>query len=240
MHFDSNTITFVSIINLIMSITNISLKVCDKTYLKDPVSSELGKKMLNGAIELIDEIGFEDFTFKKLAQAIGSTEASVYRYFESKYHLLGYLFSWYWSWMEYRLLLRTTNVESAEDRLRRAVSCVTEIIEEDSNFLFINEAKLFRIVAAESCKMYLNKRVDEVNELGFFMHYKDFVAQVSEIIKEIRPDFKYPHMLVSTIIEGVHHQRYFSEHLPKLTDVIAGEDAVDLFYSEMIFKILHN
>ena len=55
------------------------------------------------------EIGFESFTFKKLAAKIESTEASVYRYFENKHKLLIYLVSWYWNWVEYRLDMEITH-----------------------------------------------------------------------------------------------------------------------------------
>ncbi|NQY67845.1 MAG: TetR/AcrR family transcriptional regulator, partial [Flavobacteriales bacterium] len=82
-------------------LSNIAIRVNNSIYLKDPESSDLGKNILGGGIDMIDEIGFEDFTFKKLAKEIGSTEASVYRYFESKHKLLLYIISWYWSWMEY-------------------------------------------------------------------------------------------------------------------------------------------
>ncbi|MCR9172309.1 MAG: hypothetical protein NXI10_07465 [bacterium] len=45
-------------------------------------------------------------------------------------------------------------------------------------------------------------------------------------------------MLVSTIIEGTHHQRFFTSHLPRLTNVIDGEDAVCSFYGKLTEKIL--
>lgn len=220
------------------SSTNIVLSVCPKSFKKDPVSSDLGKRILQGSIDLIDEIGFEEFTFKKLGKKIGSTEASIYRYFESKYYLMAYLVSWYWSWMEYRLSYRLANIDSPEERLNRAIQMITEHIEEDSNFLFINEVKLFRIVVNESSKMYMNKRVDEANKLGFYSDYKKFVRLVSDIVLSFNAGFKYPHMLVSTIIEGVHHQYFFAEHLPKLTDIIEGENAVENFYKEMIAKMV--
>jgi hypothetical protein len=74
--------------------------------------------------------------------------------------------------------------------------------------------------------------------VGVFKVYKDVVQRVADIILEIKPDFLYPHMMVSTIIEGAHHQRYFAKHLPRLTDVIEGEDAVVKFYTELIQKEL--
>jgi AcrR family transcriptional regulator len=219
-------------------LSNIKIQVNDKVYSKDPDSSDLGKRIIRGSIDLIDEIGFEQFTFKKLAVKIGSTEASVYRYFDSKHHLLVYITLWYWGWMEYRLVFGLTNIECAEERLKKAIKLVTEVVEEDSNFLHVNEIKLNKIVISESSKVYYSKSVDEENSEGFFLSYKNLVQRLCDIILEINPDYKYPHMLVSTIIEGAHHQRYFAEHLPKLTDVVKGEDAITTFYQKMAIALL--
>ena len=56
--------------------SDIASKINIKIYKKDPLTSELGKKILSGAIDLMSEIGFEEFTFKKLSESIESTEAS--------------------------------------------------------------------------------------------------------------------------------------------------------------------
>ena len=214
-------------------LSNIKIKVNDKVFIKDPESSELGKRIVQGTIGLIDEIGFEQFTFKKLAKEIKTSEASIYRYFDSKHHLLVYITLWYWGWMEYRIVFKLMNIESAEERLTIAVKTLTEVIEEDKDFNHINKVKLHRIVIRESSKIYLNKSVDNENSEGFFLAYKRLVERVVKIILEINPTYKYPHMLVSTIIEGAHHQRYFAKHLPRLTDVVNGEDAVTTFYQKM-------
>lgn len=216
----------------------ISFNINNKVFLKDPNSSELGVKILKGSIDLIEELGLENFTFKKLSNHISSTEASVYRYFESKHHLLTYLVLWYWGWQEYRIIMRLTNIEDPKERLKRAIKVLTESIEEDSQFADINEVKLSRIVIAESSKIYLIKNVEEENSLGFFSQYKEVVNRVSNLILEINPSYKYPHMLVSTIIEGANHQRYFAEHIPSLTDVLEGEDAITIFYQELALKEL--
>ncbi|MGZ5010791.1 MAG: TetR/AcrR family transcriptional regulator, partial [Methylobacter sp.] len=63
----------------------------DKLFLRDPEQSELGKKIILHSIQLIHKNGFEAFTFKKLAEAIGTTEAGIYRYFENKHRLLIYI-----------------------------------------------------------------------------------------------------------------------------------------------------
>lgn len=217
-------------------LSNITLQVGQKVCLKDPQSSDLGKKIMEHSIHMIDELGFESFTFKKLAKRLDTSEASIYRYFENKYNLLLYLTAWYWAWMEYRVVFHTANIECPEKRLEIAIQKLTEDIEEDSNFSHINETKLNKMVIAESPKAYFSKRVDEVNSKGAFVNYKQLVQRVSEIIIEINPDYKYPHMLVSSFIEGAHYQRFFADHLPKLTDVVKGEDAVTNFYLDMVFK----
>tara|TARA_R110002072_G_scaffold38347_5_gene111204 strand:- start:1399 stop:2085 length:687 start_codon:yes stop_codon:yes gene_type:complete len=219
-------------------ISNVNIIVSDKIFIKNPESSDLGRKIISGSIDLIDEIGFECFTFRKLAQKIESTEASVYRYFENKQRLLLYLSCWYWSWMEYRLVFRMANIDSAQERLGRAIQLFAEKVEEDGSFQHINEVKLNRIVIAESSKAYMNKHVDEENKIGAFATYKQLVGRVSDLVLELRPDYKYPHMLISAVIEDAHQQRFFAEHLPRLTDKVQGEDSIVEFHKDLVFKTL--
>ena len=61
---------------------------------------------------------------------------------------------------------------------------------------------------------------------------------MSDIVLEINPEFPYPHMLISTVIEGAHHQKYFSEHLPALTDVKKNGNSITNFYTELVFNFL--
>jgi AcrR family transcriptional regulator len=118
---------------------NIQIKVEEKVYLKDPEGTELGRKIIQHGILLIDELGLESFTFKKLAERIGSTEATVYRYFISKHMLLIYLISWYWNWLEYRILFATNNISSPEERLKIVIGILSGKIANDQNFSHIDE-----------------------------------------------------------------------------------------------------
>lgn len=211
----------------------IAIKINPNVYKKDPLSSRLGEQIVKGSIEQMYELGFEEFTFRKLAKHIGSTEASVYRYFESKHNLLAYLTMWYWSWMDYRIMLRTLNIDDPQQRLRNAIQLITKEIEADNELQQIDEVKLNQIVIREGAKVYHCIKVDQDNEEGFFLAYKELVQRVADIILEIKPAFKYPHMLVSTVIEGAHHQRFFADHLPRLTDIVVGEDAITTFYIQL-------
>ncbi|WP_413788391.1 TetR/AcrR family transcriptional regulator [Tenacibaculum sp. 1B UA] len=92
-----------------------NLKIPSGIYIKDPETSELGKRIIENSIVLIEEIGFENFNFKKLGSIIGSNESSIYRYFESKHKLLVY--SWYWGWIQYSLVIETYSISSPKEKL---------------------------------------------------------------------------------------------------------------------------
>ena len=217
---------------------HIHIEINPELYTKNPDSSILGKKIISNSIELINEIGFELFTFKKLALKTNSTESSIYRYFENKHKLLIYLTSWYWTWMEYKLVFATTNIESPSERLEKALELLTKPILKDNDFSYVNEAILSEIIFSESIKAYHTKNVDKDNSIGSYSAYKSVVNRVGELILEINPTFKYPHMLISTVIEGAHHQKYFSEHLPTLTDLPEDKEAITNFYKELLFNFL--
>lgn len=217
---------------------HIHIEIDSELYTKNPDSSALGKKIISNSIELIYEIGFELFTFKKLGLRISSPESSIYRYFENKHRLLIYLTSWYWTWMEYKLLFATTNIESPSERLSKSLDLLTKPVLIDNDFSYVNEVLLSAIIFSESTKAYHIKNVDEANSKGSYTAFKSVVNKVAEIILEIKPDFKYPHMLVSTVIEGAHHQKYFSEHLPSLTDLSEDKNAITDFYKELVFNFL--
>ncbi len=217
---------------------SVHIKISSDLYTKDPNSSDLGRKIVSASIDMIDQLGFESFTFKKLGSHIGSNESSVYRYFESKHMLLLYLNAWYWSWVEYKLVFATTNIKSPKVKLEEAIHILTKRIIVDNSFSYINEVILHRIIIAESSKTYHTKEVDAENEKGYFKPYKRVVQRVSDIVLENNPRYKFPHMLVSTIIEGAHKQRYFSEHLPSLTDTEIGKNNITTFYKDLVFKAI--
>lgn len=207
-------------------------------FCKDPESSDLGRRIVEYGIEMIHELGYEAFTFKKLGQRINSNESSIYRYFESKHSFLIYLVNWYWSWIEHKLVFATTNIASAEEKLEKAIQLLTEEVKEDTNFTFINELTLNKIIVAESSKAYHTKQVESENEKGFYKTYTRVVDRVCEFVLGVNPRFQYPHMLVSTIIEGAHHQRYFSKHLPDLTDCEEGKNDIVQFYKKLVKSTL--
>lgn len=217
----------------------IQIKVSEKVYLKDPESSKLGKKIITGSVTLIDELGLEQFNFKKLAEEIGSTEASVYRYFENKHNLLIYLISWYWSWVEYKVLFSTNNIKSAMEKINISIKVLSQPVTFAPTFLHIDEGALYRVVVSESAKAYLTKEVDANNEEGYFATYKRLCNLIASFAKEINSDYAYPNALISTMMEATHNQRFFAKHLPRLTEIKKGQEAeVEFFLKDLIKKAL--
>lgn len=216
----------------------IQIEISPEFYVKDPDSTELGRKIVSESIILMNEIGYESFTFRKLGEKIGSPESSVYRYFENKHSLLVYLICWYWNWVEYRLVFATHSLATAEAKLRTALQILTEKVTEDHAFSHINEVMLSEIIISESAKAYHTKEVDMENKKGYFADYKRVVSRVSDMVLGVKSDFEFPHMLISTVVEGTHQQRFFADHLPKLTDKDEGLDNISRFYTEMVFKLI--
>jgi AcrR family transcriptional regulator len=218
-------------------LSNIVITVNDKLYVKNPETSELGKKIIEHSILLMDEIGFDSFTFKKLGERIGSNESSIYRYFESKHKLLLYLSSWYWAWIEYKMVFATNNISNPKVRLHKAIEIVTAKIEDDSNTLHINESILNRIIIAEFTKTLLTKEIDEENKIGLFMVYKRIINRIIEMITEVNPDYPFSKSLASSIVEGALHQHYLKDHLKTITNCDEHNSPTD-FYINILEKTL--
>ncbi len=214
------------------------IEVNPDLYLKNPDSTDLGKKIISNSVKLINDIGFDNFTFKKLGIQIESPESSIYRYFENKHALLIYLVSWYWSWVEYLLVFSTVNIDSPSEKLNRSIKVLTGPTLEKYPTTYMNEELLSQIIITESVKAYHTKNVDDENKKGYFKTYKKVVQRVSDLVLEVNSGYKFPNMLVSTVIEGVHQQKYFAEHLPALTDVTKGKDSIAKFYTNMVNTIM--
>ncbi|MBO6606501.1 TetR/AcrR family transcriptional regulator [Psychroserpens sp.] len=219
-------------------LSTLKISINDKIYLKDPESSDLGKRIIEHSIKLIDKIGFDSFTFKKLGALIGSNESSIYRYFDSKHKLLLYLASWYWAWLEYQLVFSTTNMNDSKLKLEKAIDILTQTIEADSTFEHIDEVTLNRVVINEYSKSYLTKEVDIENKEGYFSIYKRLLNRLHDMIIEVDPSYKFPHSLSSTIVEGALHQHFLKDHFKSLTDCDHKTQPSD-YFKHLVFNALN-
>jgi AcrR family transcriptional regulator len=215
----------------------LKVNINPKVYVKNPDTSELGRKIIEHGILLMSEIGFDNFTFKKLGERIGSNESSIYRYFENKHKLLVYLSSYYWGWIEYKLVFSTANINDPLEKLRKAIRVVTDEIQDDLSTHFINEALLNKIVISEFTKTLHTKEVDDENKEGFFLIYKGVINRLITIVQEVKPEYPFAKSLVSTVVEGALHQQFLKDHLKTITNVGPNLSATD-FYTHLMLKAL--
>ena len=212
-----------------------------KLFLRDPEYSELGQKIINHSIKLIDEIGFEEFTFKKLALEINSTEASIYRYFENKHKLLLYLVTWYWSWLKYTIDFQIIHLREPKDKLKAIISVICKSSKDEPATKYVDEAILSRIVIIESGKAYISKFVEQDLKYGLFEAYTEVCNKISGIIKIINPKYPNPKALAITLIDTAHRQKFYNFNLQSLTDLkLFQNDTLQLeeFLENLIFQAL--
>ncbi len=218
----------------------LSIRLNEKLFLRDPESTDLGRRILKHGIELIHKLGFEAFTFKKLAEEIKTTEASVYRYFENKHRLLLYIITWYWSYLEYQVVFSINNIEDSNAKIRAVIDLLSRELDDALGTLEFNKKALYAIVISESSKAYLSRDVDENNEAQLFKPYKSLCARIANLFSEKNADYLYPHSLASTVIEAAHFQYYFAMHLPRLTDIRDKKDMdmIRQFLEHLVFSAL--
>lgn len=218
----------------------LQIKMNPKLYLKDPEQSALGRSIIQHSIRMIHKVGFEDFTFKKLAIEIGTTEASIYRYFENKHRLLTYIIAWFWTWLEYQLVYHTNNVISAEEKVNVVIRLSTFQLSDQFTFDHIDRNQLYQISITEASKSYLTKHVTQDNKDRLFKPYKDLCGRIADIFAAYNPAYKFPRSLASTLLEMAHYQLFFKHNLPSLTDFRNQKDdsGITLFLQHLVFSAL--
>ena len=201
----------------------VHISPAEALYVRDPQATELGRRIIAAGIRLLDGLGLEQLTFRKLAAEVGCTEASVYRYFKSKHQLLIYLVSWYWDWVHYLIQRAASEANDPVGKLRAGVRALTRPMISNPAVPYIDERLLHRVVLTEGTKAYHSKRTDQHNRAGVFLPYKHLVETLSRLISDVNGAFDYPRTLASTLFEMAHNHIYFAEHLPRLTDVSDGD-----------------
>lgn len=216
------------------------IKMNEGLYLRNPEDTDLGRKILKHSVELIYKLGFEAFTFKKLAEDIGSTEAGIYRYFENKHKLLIYITAWYFGWIEFQISFQTNNIQDPKVKLHKIISLLTSPIEDDKKTSYIDESLLHPVIVAEGSKAYLTKQVEEDNRLQFFQPYKDLCTLIGSVILEYNPNYKFPKSLASTIVEIAHFQNFFMHNISSLTDFSKKDKETEIveFLKDLVFSSL--
>jgi len=219
-------------------LSTFKITIPEGVFIKDPETSVLGKNIITQGMELIHEMGFDGFTFKKLGTHIGSNESSIYRYFENKHKFLLYLSSWYWAWVEYNLVMETHSITDPKEKIIQAVTVLTRKVDNDSSNTPINLVLIHKIMISEFSKSFLTKSVDQENEQGLFVAYKRVHSRLQGYIKVANPSYNFSASLANTILAGVLQQYYYKDHFPSLTDCSDINEPCN-YYINLIYKTLY-
>jgi AcrR family transcriptional regulator len=192
--------------------------------LREPTATELGRSVLVEGLALLNELGLEAFTFRKLAARAGCTEVSIYKYFANKQRLLQYHFQLYWLWLLQVGAQEVVMAGDARAALRRVVDVLCGLWPGDLPALQVDPASLRRLVIAEGMKSYMHKHVDDDNARLLFKPYKDLSAFVADRLVACRPGLAMPRSFATTLVEMAHSLPFAMEHLPSLTELSDTQD----------------
>lgn len=210
------------------------IKLNDNLYIKDPEETDLGKHIINKSIDIIYNIGFDKFTFKKLAISIKSNEPSIYRYFENKQQLLSYIHSWYWSWVEFNIDNNLRNINPSKEKLKIIIKTLSNSSKYDDNFKHIDEEKLSKIVIRDYQGIFIS---DDNEKYNTFESFDSLCRKISSIIIEIAPNYDSPNALAISLIKLVYEQMFFFINHSDITE-IKDINQLNNFIENILFSSL--
>lgn len=218
-------------------LANYKIIVPPNIYIKDPEHTDLGQRIIKYGVELILEIGFDAFTFRKLGTKIKSNESSIYRYFENKHKFLVYLSSVYWGYMEYEMVLGTYKLNDPIDKLDKYIDIISKPTTQNNSFSSCDQVQLYQIMINENSKSFLTNEVDSENKDGYFLVYKRLIQRFCDLIETIAPDYQFKQSLSSSLFETSLHQHFLASHFPKMTSCNNDKNTF-LFLKDLVFKTL--
>lgn len=209
-------------------------------HLRDPGASPLGQRILQDGLSLMNALGLEAFTFKKLAEKAGCTEVTIYNYFPNKQRLLQYYFQLYWLWLDTHCQQEGRPLKDPRERVHGDIRALCGLWPKNALASQLDPAELRELVIAEGSKSFLHRNVDEDNKLKVFQPYKDLSAHIASELKACDRSCKQPRTFATTLIEMAHSLEFAMHHLPALTELSAKRDRKKLaeFLIELADKYL--
>ena len=182
-------------------------------------ASPMGSRILAEGLVLMNDIGLEAFTFKKLAERIGCTEVTVYHYFANKQRLLQYYFQMYWLWLATHCQQEGKGLKDPVARLRGDIAAICGLWPADARAAQFDPAQLRELVISEGSKSFMHKNVDSDNKLKLFKPYKDLCAHIATEVKACSPRMRSSRSFATTLVEMAHSLEFAMHHLPALTEL---------------------
>ena len=191
-------------------------------------SSPIGTRILAQRLVLMNEIGLEAFTFKKLAERIGCTEVTVYHYFANKQRLLQYYFQVYWLWLATHCKQEGRATKEPLERLHGAIRALCGSWPADALAAQFHPSALRELVINEGSKSFMHKNVDSDNELKLFKSYKDLCTHIATELKACTPRMRSSRSFATTLVEMSNSLEFAMHHLPTLTELSVKKERKQL------------
>lgn len=191
-------------------------------------ATPVGARILSEGLVLMNRLGLEGFTFKKLADKAGCTEMTVYHYFANKQRMLQYFHQAYWLWLATHCQQEGRNLKDPWDRLRGDIAAICGIWPSDALAGQFDPTALRALVVNEGSKSFLHKDVDADNKLRLFKPYKDLCAHIADEVKACAPRARSPRGFATTLVEMAHSLEFAMHHLPALTELSDKKDRKQL------------
>ena len=191
---------------------------------RDPAASAVGERILKQGLFLMNELGLEAFTFKKLTEYAECTEATIYAYFPNKQRLLQYYFQLYWMWLDTHCQQQGRSLADPWKRVQGDIRALCGLWAKDAMAAQLDPRKLRALVIVEGSKSFMHRNVDEDNKLKLFQPYKDLSAHLAIELKACNKKCKHPRTFATMLIEMAHSLEFAMEHLPALTELSYSGD----------------
>ena len=147
-----------------------------------------------------------------------------------------YLFSWYWSHQEWKLVFATANISEPKVLVERAVEVLISK-SSASKMQVINEELLQRVVCAEFGKVFdiHTKHIEDFE--GYFAAYHNLCERISAIILKMDKNNKHSMAWAQTIIEASQRQLFFHYYRKKMSDCAKDENTIKQFILSLTSSI---
>lgn len=203
----------------------------------DPSHSRTGLKILNTAIQMIADEGYEVFHLSKLAEKADTVESTVYRYFENKHKLLLYISGWYWAYLDFSIDYETRETGDSQQILQKAIELMAGKNLPKNTDLIGDPLLIHRIIIMEFSKIYTTQMAHEDNKEGYFVYFKTFVNKIGNILADSMPNYKFTRSFAFLLVSGIYQQAHVAEKLPALSDY-EQKEPMDEFLSRFVKNLV--
>ena len=188
--------------------------ISEELYERDPLESEVGELILAESIQLLQNVGVSGMNLHMLSERIGLSYETILRYFVDKYQLLAYLNEFYWHWMAHWISVYQMASSSSQHQLIISLQCLCHeyppLQKSQEPYIY----PLFNVLVTEPLKQEVFFSPDYTYS-GMNWGYKKLVMVLTDILKEISPEYPFSKNLAISLVESVNQHQFIGQVMPE-------------------------